>query len=114
VVAAGGERAVTLWQTATGGELLRLEQPATAAVVAFSPDGAVLTAAGFDGAVRSWAVATGEPTDAALVPGPLGLAALNPRRRILATTDLHRPRGASDLLENPVRIWDLQPARVPR
>jgi hypothetical protein len=113
VLAAGGDRAATLWETATGGELHRLEHRSLVEAIVISPNGAVLTSAGADGAVRSWAVATGRPMGSARTQTAPALAAFALWGGVLATMDVHRPRGDGDPVGSPVRLWDVRPVRAP-
>src|SRR5262249_23771994 len=60
LASAGADKAVRLWEAATGKEIRSLAHPHQVEVVAFSTDGKVLASGCHDNTVRIWEAATGK------------------------------------------------------
>jgi WD40 repeat protein len=103
-----GTPTVWVWDARTGELRHQLQAPARGAFqVAFSPDGATLSAAGLDRSVTRWDAVTGELRDTLRGPGaPLCTAAFS--------TD--GKRLVRESADKAMRVWvagrDGRPARV--
>jgi WD40 repeat protein/serine/threonine protein kinase/Flp pilus assembly protein TadD len=94
----GAGRTVTVWDTATGRELLTLAGYRSASFVAISPDGSRMATAGYDGTADLWDINTGRQT--------MHLAGNGKRLRCVAfSPDGKRLASAGD--EGAVRLWDI-------
>ncbi len=106
VATAGYDRAVTLWETATGKRLHHIEVHTGAVFdLAFSPDGKVLASASADQTVKLWSTVTGQRLDTLNQPeGEQYTTAFTPDgKHILAA-------GA----DNKIRMWRLLSVDKPR
>jgi WD40 repeat protein len=102
--ASGAERAILLWDPATGKLLRKLDaSPNGVGNLAFSPDSRLLAAGGFSGEVRVWDVALGAEVaaDPEAHRGPLEQVAFAAQGDVVAT--------ASD--DGTVRLWDAATGR---
>jgi RNA polymerase sigma factor (sigma-70 family) len=111
LAARGPDRAIHLWETATGKEIRKLTaDPEDSHPLAFSPDGKIL-ATSADKVVRLWAVATGKVI-ARLEghPGLAGAPALSPDGKMF--TALARTPGR--LLQVTAYVWDLASCKMRR
>ena len=108
IAAAGRNKAVMVWDAATGQEALALRQEALALrgladsvnSVAFSPDGRRIAAAGDDGTVMVWDTATGQEALALRGhEGPVHSVAFSPDGRRIAS-------GGDD---GVIKVWDGTP-----
>jgi hypothetical protein len=98
LAAGGGDKAVRIWETASG-ELVRTLTGHTGLkgwngsvlAVAFSPDGALLASGGEDKTVRIWEVSTGEPVRVITkCAGGVGAVTFSPDGTLLATGEGYR------------------------
>jgi RNA polymerase sigma factor (sigma-70 family) len=103
IVAAAGERAVFLWDAASGKELRRLEgHRGRVFPVAFAPDGQTVATGGIDHTVRVWDVASAkELRRLEGHRGPVGEVAFSPDGKLLI----------SGALDKTVRVWDAATGR---
>ncbi len=101
-LATGGEdRAVRLWDAATGAALREFRAGGGVLGVAFSPDGQRLAAAGRDRAVTVWDVQTGEAHTLAGHTQEVKAVAFSPDGKRLATASYDRT----------VRVWEAGPGK---
>jgi WD40 repeat protein len=111
LVAAGtaesGERAILVWDTATGKELQALGNDGTESL-AFSPNGRLLLSAGYASAVRLWDVATGREWCTLAGPVRPGLLRGSPGRSPTSTAP------ASRSASGPRRNWSSCTSWPPR
>ncbi len=77
-VAATSGKTVTVWETATGKEILSLEQPSAAVGVSFSSDRARIVTGGEDGRARVWDLATKKELQGFLHEGAITGVAFHP------------------------------------
>jgi RNA polymerase sigma factor (sigma-70 family) len=100
LAASAGPRSTNVWDTATGRELDRFKGKIWCEEVAFSSDGKVLLAAGFNGVIQHWDVATGrllpESERFSRADG-LGVTAFSPDRKIVVRSDLASTGVLNDL-----------------
>jgi RNA polymerase sigma factor (sigma-70 family) len=96
VAAAGalGVFKVQRWQVDTGKELPALEKPAEAAALAFSPNGQLLAAGGWDQRVRVWRQAGALLHTLDDFKGPIYTVAFSPDGRLLAASGNEHPKHA--------------------
>jgi WD40 repeat protein len=97
-LAVGVDHAVHVWDLATSDARRTFQHPSAVAGLAFSGDGAALTAAGDDGSATTWEVATGRELRTARFPGSTtATLAVSPTALVVAAVNRRNGRHVVEL-----------------